>query len=123
MYELLLFCLAAAFGAMARYGLSVFVYGLLGRNFPWGTAVVNVLGSFLFGLIWMLTDGIEMSAQVRVILLVGFLGSFTTFSTYIFESHLLLQQGKRLYVLLNVIGQTLIGLAALSCGFLLGSIW
>ncbi|WP_045220139.1 fluoride efflux transporter CrcB [Desulfonatronum thioautotrophicum] len=123
MYELLLFCLAAALGAMARYGLSAFIYGLLGRNFPWGTAVVNIMGCFLFGLTWMLTDGIEMSAQVRVILLIGFMGSFSTFSTYIFESHLLLQQGKRFYVLLNVFGQTLIGLGALYCGFLLGRLW
>lgn len=120
MHELLLLGLAGAMGAMARYWLSSAVYGLLGRDFPWGTATVNVLGSFGFGFAWVLTDGGGLPPHLRVIVLVGFLGSFTTFSTYIFESHLLFQQGKRLLLAVNLIGQNLISLAALLCGSLLG---
>ena len=122
LHELLLLGLTGALGATARYGISSAVSGILGRNFPWGTATVNVLGSFGFGLAWVLTDGGEMPSQLRAIVLVGFLGSFTTFSTYIFESRLLLQQGKRLRLALNLIGQNLISLTALSCGCLLGRI-
>ncbi len=124
MQEILFLGLAGALGAMSRYWLSSAVYALLGREYPWGTTTVNVLGSFLFGLAWVLTHEVgAISSQSRVIILVGFLGSFTTFSTYIFETHLLFQEGKRLKPVLNLIAQNLISLAALYCGFLLGRMW
>ncbi|PTN37887.1 fluoride efflux transporter CrcB [Desulfonatronum sp. SC1] len=121
MQEIFFLGLAGALGAMARYWLSSAAYGLLGREYPWGTTTVNVLGSFLFGLVWALTHEVgAISPQARVFILVGFLGSFTTFSTYIFETHLLFQEGKRLKPILNLIVQNLISLAALYCGYLLG---
>jgi fluoride exporter len=124
MQEILFLGLAGALGALSRYGLSSAVYALLGREYPWGTTTVNVLGSFLFGLVWVLTPEVgDVPPQARMIILVGFLGSFTTFSTYIFETHLLFQEGKRLKPVLNLVAQNLISLGALFCGFLLGRMW
>lgn len=121
MRDILFLGLAGALGALSRHWLSSAVYALLGREYPWGTTTVNVLGSFLFGLAWVLTcDAGAVPPQARALILVGFLGSFTTFSTYIFETHLLFQEGKRLKPILNLFVQNLISLSALSCGFLLG---
>lgn len=117
----LLIGLFGALGALARYWLSTSVYLLLGREFPWGTSVVNILGCFLFGLVWVLFEerGL-LPLQWRFILLVGFMGSFTTFSTYIFESEILLQQAQWFKLGLNLLGQNILGFAALYLGFLAG---
>lgn len=121
MQTILFIGLAGALGAMARFWLSSAVYAALGRNFPWGTAAVNILGCFLFGLVWMLSDTRGLiPANLRIILLIGFMGSFTTFSTYIFESNILIQDGQWLKFGLNLLGQNITGFAALYLGFILG---
>ena len=74
--------LAGGAGALARYGVSELANTLVGRQYPLGTFVVNVLGCFLFGLIWELAAvRLLISDTVRLIILVGFMGSFTTFSS------------------------------------------
>lgn len=123
MQKILLICLAGALGTLARYWLSGAVYGLLGRDFPWGTSAVNILGCFLFGLIWVLSEerGI-LPPSYRIIVLVGFMGAFTTFSTFIFESAELARTSEWLRLGLNVLGQNIVGFAACALGMGLGRI-
>lgn len=123
MTKILLIALAGAVGTMCRYWLSGLAYDLLGRDFPWGTWAVNILGCFLFGLVWILAEerGI-LSAQARILILTGFMGAFTTFSTFIFESGAILNDGQWLKLALNVGGQNIVGFAALYLGTGLGRI-
>jgi CrcB protein len=116
-----LIALAGSAGTLARYWLSGFVYDVLGRDFPWGTAVVNILGCFLFGLVFELgEDRMLLRTEARVVLLTGFMGAFTTFSTFVFESAGFLEDGRYLPALANVAFQTVLGFAALFAGLMLG---
>jgi CrcB protein len=98
--------LVAAFGALgclARYFLSGWAYGLLGVSLPYGTLAVNVLGSFLIGLIMEFgLRGALLSPDLRVGLAVGFLGGFTTFSSFSYETFRLLESGQLLQASINV---------------------
>lgn len=123
MQHMLLLALAGACGVLARHGLSTVVNGLacqlFGKgDFPWGIFVVNVLGCFLFGCIWELAAVRQIISDAnRTVLLVGFMGSFTTFSTLIFDTDHLLGSSQQLLLLLNMGGQIVLGLAALRLGF------
>ena len=119
-----LIALAGAVGTLARYWLSGVVYDIFGRDFPWGTAAVNILGCFLFGLVWELgEDRMLMRTEARVVFLTGFMGAFTTFSTFIFESGGFLEDGRYLPALANVAFQTIVGFAALFGGLMLGRLF
>ncbi|NLW82143.1 MAG: fluoride efflux transporter CrcB [Desulfovibrionales bacterium] len=121
MSKILLIALAGACGTLSRYWLSGAAYELLGRDFPWGTWAVNILGCFLFGLVWILAEERgSLSAQARVLILTGFMGAFTTFSTFIFESGSIAQDGQWLKLALNLGGQNLVGFVALYLGMGLG---
>jgi len=94
-YKLMGLAVAGACGTLARYGLAGLVQRGQHIGSPWGTLTVNVLGCFLFGLIWTLTQQrFLVSPETRAILLVGFLGSFTTFSAFLFETDQMLEQGE-----------------------------
>ena len=100
----------AAFGALgclARYWLSGWVYGLLGRGFPYGTFVVNVVGAFLIGLI--MEFGLRsalLSQELRAGLAIGFLGGLTTFSTFSYETFRLIEEAQFAPALANVLAST-----------------
>ena len=96
-----LFC---AGGGLARYYLSGWVYSLLGRTFPYGTFVVNVIGAYMIGLI--MEFGLRSTAvpdTVRLGLTVGFLGGLTTFSTFSYETFSLLEEGRFLVAFANIL--------------------
>ncbi len=117
----LLIGLFGAAGALARYGLTSAASLLPGPVFPWSTSLANVLGCFLFGLIWTLSEKRALIPKsLGLVLLTGFVGSFTTFSTYVFEAEILLQQGQWLSLVLKVLGQNLLGFAALGLGIRVG---
>jgi CrcB protein len=106
--QILYIGLFGAFGCISRYLLSGWTYALVGRGFPYGTLAVNVIGSFLLGL--LMEHGLRstlMSPEVRMGISVGFMGGFTTFSTFSFETVRLLEEGSYLHaganVLLNVV--------------------
>lgn len=97
-----------ALGCMSRYAVSGWVYSLAGRTLPFGTLAVNVLGSFFLGL--FMEEGLRssmLSSEMRIGLTVGFMGGFTTFSTFSFETVRLLEEGSFLQaganILLNVL--------------------
>ncbi|MEA5113733.1 MAG: fluoride efflux transporter CrcB [Geobacteraceae bacterium] len=95
--------LCGAAGCLSRYYLSGWVYGLLGRDFPYGTFVVNILGAFIIG--FLMEFGIRSTmvpATLRVGLTVGFLGGLTTFSTFSYETFRLIEEGELLVAFLNV---------------------
>lgn len=83
---LILIFAAGGLGALSRFGLSSLVNYLTDYQLPLGTLVVNVLGCFLFGFFWSLAEHHGVGSQTRLIVMTGFLGAFTTFSSMIFES-------------------------------------
>lgn len=95
-----LFC---AGGGLTRFYLSGWVYGLLGRAFPYGTFVVNIIGAYLIGLIMEIgMRSTLISDTVRLGLTVGFLGGLTTFSTFSYETFSLLEDGRFLVAFANI---------------------
>lgn len=113
--------LAGAAGTLARYWLSGLVGRWGGTTFPWGTLAVNLVGCLLFGLLWAVFENkLTLSGQMRIILFMGFLGAFTTFSTFAFESVQLLNDSQWLWAIGNVLIQTVLGLAAVMAGLAIG---
>jgi CrcB protein len=93
---------------------------LAAERFPLGTLAVNLIGCLLFGLVWgWLEPRLGFSAQTRTVLLTGFLGAFTTFSTFAFETATLLQGGQTAAAALNVTLQTVLGVALVLAGLAL----
>jgi len=119
--KIALLALAGATGTLARYSLAGFVHRISGASFPFGTLAVNALGCFLAGLMWTLFESRwPVPGETRAIILVGFLGAFTTFSAYILETGEFLRSAQFAYAAANVLVQTTLGLAALFAGIILG---
>lgn len=115
--------LGSALGAVARYLCSLAAIVCLGNGFPWGTLVVNVLGSFIIGLYATLTEPhgrLAASPVTRQFVLVGFCGGFTTFSIFSLETLLLIGQGASVLAGLNVIVSVMVWLLAVWGGYRLG---
>ena len=113
--------LAGVLGTYARYGLSGIVQRACGSAFPCGTLAVNVVGCFLFGLVWSLAeDRLLISAEARTVILIGFMGAFTTFSSFAFETAQLLRDAEWTLALGNLFAQNVVGIAGLFLGFIAG---
>lgn len=113
--------IAGGLGTLTRYGLSSLVQHFTKGHLPWGTIAVNLLGCFVFGLIWASLRGQDwFTHEWRVIILVGFMGAFTTFSSYIFETGELINMQQWLAVIGNVALQNVVGLGAFFGGIFLG---
>lgn len=94
MREVLLIAAGGALGALLRFWLSNATAALLGRGFPYGTLLVNVLGSFGIGMLYVfLSERVVAAAEWRALLVVGLLGAFTTFSTFSLQTLNLLELG------------------------------
>jgi len=120
--NLLAIAIGGAIGAVARYLLSTFVLRVSGTLFPLGTFVVNVIGCLVFGAIAGATSQrVQISPTVRLFLLTGILGGFTTFSSYAFESFALVRDGQFAWATINVVGQVVAGLVGLAAGYGLAS--
>ena len=121
MVLILVIALGGALGAMARYGLSGWVQGFMTTTFPLGTLVVNVVGSFLLGFALYLLESTAPTTELRSFVTIGFLGAFTTFSTFSYEAVVLLQGGEWTRGGLYVGGSLLLGLMGILMGLGLGS--
>ena len=110
--EFLLVAIGGAFGSVLRYGVSVWAVEVLGAGFPWGTLAVNVLGSAAIGL----AGGAGLAGELRLLLVTGVLGGFTTFSSFSLETGLLFQRAWWLAAL-YVAASLLLGLAAFALCF------
>ena len=117
---LLLVAIGGAIGSMARYLFSTAVLRATGSLFPAGTFAVNVVGCVVFGLIAGAAEQrVQVAPELRVFLLVGVLGGFTTFSSYAFESFGLIRDGQFAWAAVNVVGQVVAGLAGMWAGYVL----
>ncbi len=108
-------------GAVARYLIDGWVSALTGGAFPWGTLTVNVSGCFLLGFVFtLLTERFLPHPTLRTAITVGFVGAFTTFSTFAFETMRLAEDGAVLVALVNVSASVAAGIAAVYFGSALG---
>lgn len=120
-WKLVWIALAGAVGTLARYGLGGLVQNAVGSLFPWGTVVVNLVGCFAFGLVMsLLGERFTFSNDLRMILLTGFMGAFTTFSTFMYETERLLEGSQWSWALGNFALQNGVGLLAIFVGLALG---
>jgi len=104
-------------GAVARYGIALWIGQRWGRSFPFGTFIINVSGSFLIGLLMtLMAERFTENPQWRLLLVVGFLGAYTTFSTFEYETGALLKDGEWLFAMLNIILSVVVGFIALKLG-------
>lgn len=120
-HKLFWLMLAGSVGTLARYALAGLVHRIAGASFPWGTLVVNIVGCLIAGILWALFETRwPVSGESRAIILVGFMGAFTTFSAFILETGELARSAEWLYAAANIAGQTGLGFVALFAGAAIG---
>ncbi len=112
-------------GANARYIIANLARRLFGVAFPYGTFFINVSGSFLLGVILAALGerALPYGEEVRLAAAVGFLGAYTTFSTFEYECHALFEDGEWMLALVNLLGSLFIGLVAVRLGIVLARRW
>jgi len=110
-------------GTVLRYVLSGAIYQKVGTDFPYGTLVINLIGCFLIGLFATLSDEkLVLSPDMKVMLMAGFCGAFTTFSTFMLETGNLIKDGEWLRALSNVLLSLFIGFLLFRLGEWLGKL-
>lgn len=106
-----------AVGALGRYLLSGWLTSILGRGFPWGTFGVNLLGCCLIGALYVwITQELRLAPIWQALLVAGFTGAFTTFSTFALEALTLLESGRALVAVLYVGASLMLGMAGVALG-------
>lgn len=121
MQTLLYIAAGGALGAILRYAVTNGVHALIGRGFPYGTLTVNVLGSLLMGLMYIIfIERVSNNLGLRVMIITGFLGAFTTFSTFSIETFNLLENGEAFKALFNILISVVLCLLAAWVGVVIG---
>jgi CrcB protein len=118
---LLLIGLGGFAGAISRYLVDGFVTDRTAGAFPWGTLAVNLSGSFVLGLLFAMTaERAILPADIRGPVMIGFIGAYTTFSTFMLESWVLIENGSYMAAVANLGGSVLLGLVAVVTGLTVG---
>lgn len=121
MYKILILGFGGIIGTLARYFLAGSVHRAAGVNFPYGTLAVNIAGCFLIGLLASLSENkFLLSPDLKLLLMIGFCGAFTTFSTFIFETDSLIRDGQMLRAFINVFASIVIGFLVYRIGVFIG---
>ncbi|RMI03600.1 MAG: fluoride efflux transporter CrcB [Calditrichaeota bacterium] len=107
-------------GAILRYWISGWVYAFTQSDFPIGTLVVNAAGSFLLGLFMGYSEQLILSPTLKAMITIGLLGAFTTFSTFSYETVMLLRVGAPMKAFLNIVLSILLGLTLAFVGLVVG---
>lgn len=117
MLKIVLLALGGSLGTLARYGLSSFIQQAHGGEFPLGTLLVNISGCFVIGFLMEIFQARRWGTpEVRGFMTVGFLGAFTTFSTFSYETNSLLRDGQWRMGTVNMAASIILGLAAIEIG-------
>jgi CrcB protein len=121
--DLLVISIGAIFGANARYIISRYAAKILGPAFPFGTLFINVSGSMIVGffMVWA-TERVLIDPRWRLLIVVGFCGAFTTFSSYAFETMAYFEQGQWHLMLANIFSNNLLCLAGAISGMALARV-
>jgi CrcB protein len=120
MKDLLWVGLGGFLGANARYLFGLWIAAHVGTSFPYGTFVINVSGSFVLGIMMGLLDAHVLAPAVRLSLAIGFIGAYTTFSTFTYETLRLIEDGSLLLATANVLGSVVFGMLAAVVGLAAG---
>ena len=123
MRYLLFLAIAGALGTLCRYGLGGLAQRIVGTDFPWGTLFINILGCLIIGFVMQVAlNSNVIPAASRIMVTIGFLGAFTTFSTFSYETVKFLEDGAWVSATLNIASNVGLGLIATFLGMLLGKI-
>lgn len=120
---LLMVAFGGAAGALARYALGGWVQSQIDTAFPLGTFLVNILGSFGLGFSFYVLESLALPTELRSLVTIGFLGAFTTFSTFSYEAVILMEGGEWHRAGVYIGGSLLLGLAGVMTGLALGSLF
>lgn len=119
--QLMFIAAGGAIGAVFRFLVSNGIHSFMSRDFPYGTLTVNVIGSFVMGISYvMLIERLNISPEWRAFIVVGLLGAFTTFSTFSIETLVLIENGELYKALLNVLLSVLLCVMGSWLGLILG---
>jgi len=116
MLQVILIAVGGSLGCVSRYGLSSLVYETTPGVFPYGTMFVNLTGSFMIGVLSEFFENAIIPSAWRSFLTIGFIGGYTTFSTYTLETLNLLREGEIRLATYNVLVSTILGLASVALG-------
>lgn len=106
-----------ALGTLVRYLISGWTHKIVSGSFPVGTLVVNAMGGLLIGLLWGIFDQRDMGPNTRMFLFVGFLGGYTTFSTYALETMNLVHDGEMKFALINILANNSLAIGLVFGGY------
>ncbi len=121
MVKILLLLAGGGIGTVARYVVSDYTHKYYLGSFPMGTLAVNMLGSFVIGLLWGMFDMQNVSHGVKAFLFIGILGGFTTFSSYAIESFNMLKDGDTKLALLNILANNVLSIGLAVVGLMISS--
>lgn len=119
MLRLFNIAIGGAAGALLRYWVSGLAHRIGGSSFPWGTLSVNLIGSFLIGFLWGMFESVIVSQNTRILIFIGLLGSFTTFSTFSLESFHLVRDGEYGLFIANILSSFVLGILLVFAGYFL----
>mgnify|MGYP001813412344 CR=1 FL=1 len=121
MNKFLAVAIGGAIGSVSRYLIAVFVERLGKSRFPIETLSANLIGCLLIGLLWGYFERVPLSNEFRLFIFTGFLGGFTTFSTYARENIQYFRAGEPLYAVFYMLASNFLGLALVAAGFIISS--
>lgn len=117
MIGILLIALGGALGSVLRFGVITLTYKFLDILFPWGTIFANLIGCFCIGIIWGILDTFDEPKNLKLFLITGLLGGFTTFSSFALENFNMLRAGEIKFVAANIIISNLAGVFLVFAGY------
>ena len=119
MIGILLVALGGALGSVLRFGVNIITYKFFDINFPWGTIFANLTGCFVIGLIWAVLDNFDEPKNLKLFLITGLLGGFTTFSSFALENFNMFRAGEIKLVAANILISNIAGIFLVFVGYFL----